>query len=1077
MNQWLPFIILSVPLLTALSMLFVKEHQQTMRTTINLGSAAINIGLIVILIAGVYQGQVFETRFPLLPDINLVFHADALSLMFVTLSGTLWFFTTIYAIGYFQNGKNRSRFFGFFSLCVFSTLGIALAGNLITFLIFYELLTLATYPLIMHKGNAASLHSGKVYLRYTMFGGAVLLIGVVWLKSIAGALDFSTTYDLLKIADNDTFSLTFIFILLIIGLGVKAAIFPLHSWLPRAMAAPAPVSSLLHAVAVVKAGAFGIIRVVYDVYGIELTQQLGVLFLLLCLASFTIIYGSVRAIYQDDIKKRLAFSTVSQVSYVTLGVALAGPYAAVGAIVHLVHQGLMKITMFFCAGNLAETHHIHKVSELDGIGQKMPFTMGAFTLAILGMIGIPPIAGFVSKWYLGVGAIQSNLFWLQCILIGSSVLNAIYFLPIVYRAWFKSPILDLEHIATAMPNQAEHLTDKKEAHWMMLLPPLVTITGATLAGLFAGSAFSPLKWAQYTAQEPQFGYELTIKEIAVSTAQLADTHLLILLIFAPFLIALFVAALRNVSIAKWLLPLCGLAAVVVSFILPPSTQVTDFLFFDSYLVIDNISQPFLFLAGVLWGVAALYANFYTGIKNAANQFYIFFALCMGGSFGVVLSTDIFGFITFFTIMSLSSYVLIISSLTDEARFAANRYIKWVIAGEVALFVAFTYIHGFRLSELSASNTSLQMILAVSLIIGFGIKIGLFGFHNWLPKAHPVAAIPASAMLSGFMVNAGIIGLLRFFPFDIGYNDIGFILIVLGISGTFYGALKGLFEVNPKAVLAYSTISQMGIVSSCIGAMIVIPSIQPAMATVIIFYCLHHGLAKSCLFLSVGLTPHLTINNWMKPLTWAVIILPALSLIGLPFLSGYFAKGEIKLLLSAYPAIKYVLLLSAVCTALLLLRFGHLMLNKAAEVKDNSVTSSPEPMLLIVTLINGIVMLSVPFIYAQSHLSGTDFTLFNMSLSILPLLIALMIYLYIQKKLPVTIAGTGKSISFNIIGEFIARMGTTINQKTIKKLEVKVRPFFKAYTSPNETTGETMQSIYVSFLIIIICTACFLALQV
>jgi multicomponent Na+:H+ antiporter subunit D len=554
MNEWLPVAILLVPLFTALTIFLIPEKKEGFRTSVNLLSAALNIGLIVVLINGVYQGQVFEARMPLLPDINLVFHADALSLMFVTLSGVLWFFTTLYAIGYFAHGKQRSRFFGFFSLCVFSTIGIALAGNLITFLIFYELLTLATYPLIMHKGNDASLRSGKIYLAYTMIGGAVLLIGVVWLKSFAGSLEFSNTYDLMALAEGDTQLLTIILVMLLLGLGVKAAIFPLHGWLPRAMAAPAPVSSLLHAVAVVKAGAFGIIRVVYDVYGIDLVAKLNMLNVLLVFAAFTILYGSVRAVFQSDIKKRLAYSTVSQVSYIALGIAVAGPFAALGAIVHLVHQGLMKITMFFCAGNLAESHHIYRVDQLNGIGKKMPYTMSAFTIAIFGMIGMPPIAGFVSKWYLGLGGLQSDLIWVQGVLIGSSILNAMYFLPIVYRAWFL-PASDSKQGANLEESEHSSQSDGayhiqiKEAPWSMLLPPIVTVSIAIMAGLFASSAYSPLAWAKHITSSRGLELSEMASYNTVHTANHGNFWMLLVVICLP---VLMLAVARVVKLPKLL---------------------------------------------------------------------------------------------------------------------------------------------------------------------------------------------------------------------------------------------------------------------------------------------------------------------------------------------------------------------------------------------------------------------------------------------------------------------------------------------------------------------------------------------
>jgi multicomponent Na+:H+ antiporter subunit D len=281
-----------------------------------------------------------------------------------------------------------------------------------------------------------------------------------------------------------------LFLLFMLGIGVKAAIVPLHGWLPKVMVAPAPVSSLLHAVAVVKAGAFGIVRIVYDVYGIENAAALGVLQPLAIAAAVTIVYGSVRALFQDKLKKRLAFSTVSQVSYIVLGVAILGPVATIGGLVHLVHQGIMKITLFFGAGNYAETLGIHRVSEMNGAGRRMPLTTAAFTVAALGMIGVPPLAGYVSKWYLKKGAITAGDEWVALVLALSSLLNAAYFLPILYRAWFLDPPPNWPH---------EHRFGRLETHWMLLAAPLVTAALVVWAGVFAESSFSPLTWVKLIA--------------------------------------------------------------------------------------------------------------------------------------------------------------------------------------------------------------------------------------------------------------------------------------------------------------------------------------------------------------------------------------------------------------------------------------------------------------------------------------------------------------------------------------------------------------------------------------------------
>ncbi len=486
----LPAILLSSALPAAV-IFFLAESSTRLRTTLNLAGAGVKLVLVALLVYGVAEGTGYEVRWQLVPNIDLVLHADALSLLFITLSSVLWLVTTVYAIGYLEDSPRRSRFFGFFSLCVCATVGIALAGNLITFVIFYELLTLATYPLVVHRGTAVARRAGRTYLMYTLGGGALLVAGVAWLKTIAGPLDFTTTGILSSMTHLDADSLRWIFLLLMLGFGVKAALVPLHGWLPLAMIAPAPVSSLLHAVAVVKAGAFGIVRVVYDVYGVEFADSLGLLLPLAVAAALTILYGSVRAVFQTGIKPRLAYSTISQVSYIALGTAIAGPLATVGGLVHLVHQGLMKITLFFCAGNFAETLHVHNIRELNGIGRRMPLTMGAFTIGALGMIGVPPVAGFVSKWYLGAGALEAGQPWVLWVLAGSSFLNAIYFLPLLYRGWCKPPAQDTWHEAISY--------ERFETRWMLLLPPLITAVLSLAVGLFAASAISPLQWAGFIA--------------------------------------------------------------------------------------------------------------------------------------------------------------------------------------------------------------------------------------------------------------------------------------------------------------------------------------------------------------------------------------------------------------------------------------------------------------------------------------------------------------------------------------------------------------------------------------------------
>ncbi len=478
------------PFAVAAAVFAIGERRHTLRGATNLAGAALTAGAVVACAVSAWQrfgGGPFAEGSIALLDIGFGLRADPLGVVFAVVAGVLWLVTTVYAIGYMSHASDRARFFGFFSICVGSAIGIALSANLLTFFVFYETLTLATYPLVAHSGTPAALRGGRTYLTYALPAGAALAVGVIWLNLIAGPVEFAAGGSLdPALASTHPGSLIVIFALLMFGLGVKAALFPVHGWLPAAMVAPAPVSSLLHAVAVVKAGVFGIARVVLEVYG-PIAHELDLTPYLAALAGFTIIYGSVRALAQDDFKKRLAFSTIAQLSYITLGVALASPIAIAGGIAHLAHHAAMKITMFFTAGAVAEEVKAYRVSEFDGLGRRMPLTMGAFSLAALGIVGVPPIAGFASKWFLGIGALDAGEgAWVIAVLGVSSVLNAAYFFPIMHRAWFRAP--KAEWAAGPPPGSAE-------GDLRMVVPILVTALIGLVLGIAAGADVSPASWA------------------------------------------------------------------------------------------------------------------------------------------------------------------------------------------------------------------------------------------------------------------------------------------------------------------------------------------------------------------------------------------------------------------------------------------------------------------------------------------------------------------------------------------------------------------------------------------------------
>lgn len=492
-----PLVLLTLSAVPAVLIFMMPERAVRARIVINITAAAVKVAVVATLIPFILDSEIApELRFGFLPGVDLVLRVDSLSLLFTMLSALLWLVTTIYAIGYLDGRPNRRRFFGFFALCVTATVGIAFAGNLVTFLLFYEMLSLVTYPLVAHYGTVAALKAARLYLYYALGGGLLFLTGTVWLTALIGPVEFSVggVQAVADLAAEQPGVAAAIFCLFVAGLGVKAALFPLHGWLPRAMVAPAPVSALLHAVAVVKAGAFGLIRIIDDLYGVDVADSLGVLRPLLFLAAFTVIYGSVRALMQDDIKKRLAYSTVSQVSYIALGLSMLSVTATTGGLTHLVHQGLSKITLFFCAGLMAEVWGIKKISQMDGLGKRMPLTATAFTVGALSMIGIPPLAGFITKWQLGTGALQAGESWVIAILIGSALLNSAYFLPVIVRMWFRDP----HHIPEGPdPDRTRPVL---EAPATLLWPAVATAAFTVAAGLLAGVPYSPFSVAEYLAE-------------------------------------------------------------------------------------------------------------------------------------------------------------------------------------------------------------------------------------------------------------------------------------------------------------------------------------------------------------------------------------------------------------------------------------------------------------------------------------------------------------------------------------------------------------------------------------------------
>ncbi len=385
-----------------------------------------------------------QTLVDVVPGMPLAFHIEPLGMIYAMIASSLWILNSIYSIGYMRGNeeKHQTRFYVCFALSIASVMGIAFAGNMFTLFVFYEALSLATFPLVTHKGTPEALRSGRVYLGILMGTSVCLMLpAMVATYVYTGTLDFTPGGVFTQpLADGVLSPALFglIFAMYIYGIG-KAALMPAHRWLPAAMVAPTPVSALLHAVAVVKAGVFSVVKVSVYIIGVDQLRLYGQGGWLIYVAGASIVIASFIALFQDNLKRRLAYSTISQLSYITLGAALLFPVSVRAAALHIAAHAFGKITLFFAAGSIYTAAHKTKVSELDGIGRKMPWTMGAFAIGTISMIGLPPTAGFISKWYLMNGAWSAQSGFAIAVLCTSTLLNAAYFLPIVYRAFFRKP--------------------------------------------------------------------------------------------------------------------------------------------------------------------------------------------------------------------------------------------------------------------------------------------------------------------------------------------------------------------------------------------------------------------------------------------------------------------------------------------------------------------------------------------------------------------------------------------------------------------------------------------------------------
>lgn len=468
-----------LPLAGAVGIVATRRNANV-REGVTLITASAVAVLVVMLANRFLNGEHFElTLFEPIPGIAIAFKIEALGMLFALVAGLLWVVTSVYAIGYMRghHEKNQTRFYAAFAVSIAATMAIAFAGNLFTLFLFYELLTLATYPLVTHAGTPEARRGGRIYLGI-LLGTSIglFLLGILVTWALTGRVDFAHGGILAGHIDPAWAGL--LYALFLFGIG-KAAVMPFHRWLPAAMVAPTPVSALLHAVAVVKAGVFTLLKVTIYIFGSDFILSNDVTGGLIWVVAATILGASLVAMTKDNLKARLAYSTVSQLSYIVLGAMLASQAGLIGASMHIAMHAFAKITLFFAAGAIMVAAHKKYVSELDGLGRAMPLTFAAFFIGTLSIIGLPPFGGMWSKWYLGLGAVESDQLLLLGVLMVSSLLNILYLLPIPIRAFFSTPA------------SGEHYTRIAEAPKPMLLAMIIT-SGASLILFFYPDPFYQL---------------------------------------------------------------------------------------------------------------------------------------------------------------------------------------------------------------------------------------------------------------------------------------------------------------------------------------------------------------------------------------------------------------------------------------------------------------------------------------------------------------------------------------------------------------------------------------------------------
>jgi multicomponent Na+:H+ antiporter subunit D len=870
------------------------------REAVSVGAAVLTFLLCALALPSAFAPHPVSTP-PLvvLPMLSIQFTADAFGLLFAGIASFLWIITTVYSVGYMRGLKLRAqtRYYATFAICIGAVMGVALSSNVFSLFVFYEILAIAAYPLVVHNETPEALAAGRKYLIYTQSGGVAVLAGMMSIVAMGNTLDFIPGGNPALAAISPDFA-RLGFLLLFAGFGVKAAIVPVHGWLPSAMVAPTPVSGLLHAVAVVNTGVFGVLRLMLYLYGPDLIASLGLQYLVIVAAVITIIVGSLLALMQDDFKLRLAYSTVSQLSYMILGAAVllpvgmtgvsdAGRMAAViGATFAFTAHAFGKLAMFFVAGAVAVETGKTKISQLDGLGKMMPWEFTAFTLAALSMVGLPPMAGFIAKWYLsmGIGAGDVTQWWIILVLVAASILNLAYFLPIITRAFLRDA--DGKALPVRMTLRA---------------PVIITAAGALVLGLWTSMPQGPFALSTQAALGVTHTAGVVAGTIAAGTAV---PPFLIFLVGAPVLLALSGRA-RQV----WLV-LLGLLTLVDVLLLPggyfahagstaAGVMQWNLPFMGYTLTLLRVDQ-LSYLVGIIFALISFCAILYAAAV-ASPRIHLFALLYAGCSLGVVFAGDWLTLLFFWELMAVTSTFLIWQE-RGEAIGAGYRYLLFhglggtLLGGGIVLLIlgAGSPIVG-PLAAIPIAHY--QFWASVLIVLGIGINLAMIPLHTWLVDAYPKAHFVASVFLCVFTTKAAVYVLARAQP---GTEFIAFMGALMAVYGVAFAMLQN----DMRRLLSYHVISQVGYMVAGIGVFGLIGTaseigqlgLDGGMA-----HLFNNILYKTLLFMAVGVIIWSTGENLLSrigglqkkmPVTAFAFWVAAFAISGMPLFNGFVSKGMV-----------------------------------------------------------------------------------------------------------------------------------------------------------------------------------------